>query len=154
MRQAILAAVIALGAESTALACSCLPPLNAADERASADRIANGAVALVEVDVLSPYDRRRRRGELMRVRNVLAGRSTPTFRLSRLRAPDSAGMCDNIYQMGERTIVVLYPAMPQRRRRGNYYREGGVCTTALAKSFPVLRQYLVRAINRRTRQSH
>ena len=147
MWRASIAVLLFLVAESAALACSCPRPLDEADERAAAERIAEGAVALVEVDILSSYAGRGR-GERMRVHRLLAGRTEPSFRLVRTGKPDSA-MCDNIYEKGSRALVILYPADRPRRGRELLYREGGLCSTFLVRSLPHLRQALIEAIDRR-----
>jgi hypothetical protein len=144
----IAVAVLAtLGAEGAAIACSCPPPADEMEERAFAERIAQGAVAYVEVDVLSSYDAVRRRGEEVRVHRVLAGRAPKIFRLSHEGEPFS-GSCEQFFKVGSRALLVLYPVVGPPRRRGRRYSAGGVCTSALTRSFPLLRKALVAAINR------
>lgn len=147
IRRGAVAALILAGTETAAVACSCPRPLNDAEERASAEEISKGAVALVEVEVISPFGPRRGSGELMRVHRTLAGSAAPMFRLLRQRQPNSA-LCDNLYSPGSRAFVVLYPAASDGIVGDQLYVEGGVCTSALMRSLPILRQALVEAINR------
>jgi hypothetical protein len=148
MWRLIVAVLAMLGAERAAIACSCVPPSGEAEERALAEQLAQGAVAYVEVDVLSSYDAGRRIGEHVRVRRTLAGWAPKTFRLSHTAQPFS-GSCEQFLKAGSRALLVLYPVAEQGPRPQSIYTAGGVCTSALTRSFPVLRDTLVAAINRR-----
>jgi hypothetical protein len=87
--------------------------------------VARGALALVEVELVSPYDRRLGRGERLRVRRTLAGRAPAVFEVERHHPPSSAS-CDIGFEPGGRTWVVLYA--PQMRGRAIRYRVSASCT--------------------------
>ena len=115
-----------LAAESAALACSCIvPPTDPAEIRGHARETARGALALVEVELVSPYDERLGRGERLRVRRTLAGRAPAVFEVERHHPPSSAS-CDVEFQPGGRTWLVLYA--PQMRGRTTRYRVSASCT--------------------------
>ena len=121
-----LVLLLFLAGESAALACSCLPPpTDPAQQRLHAREAARGALALVEVDLVSPYDRRLGRGERLRVRRTLAGRAPALFEVDRHHPPSSAS-CDVEFRRGARTWVVLYA--PRMRGRTIRYRVSASCT--------------------------
>ena len=149
MRRLLIALLFVLAAETPALACSCSPlPLPANEARALADEIAAKAVALVEVDVLSAYDRKRMRGELMQVRRTLGGQAPRRFRIARHRAPMSAS-CDVAYGRGGRSLVLLYPATRPRKSREHSFQEGGYCTSLFLEDAG-FRRLVIDAFRRRT----
>ncbi|HEX8449443.1 MAG TPA: hypothetical protein VF652_07620 [Allosphingosinicella sp.] len=126
MPRLLLALLLALAGESAALACSCLPPpTDPAQQRERAREVARGALALVEVELVAPYDQRLGRGERLRVRRTLAGRAPAVFEVERHHPPSSAA-CDVEFGAGQRTWVVLYA--PQMKGRAIRYRVSASCT--------------------------
>lgn len=126
MRRFLLPLLLLVAAETSALACSCIrPPTDPAQQRVHARQVARGALALVEVELDSPYDERLGRGERLRVRRTLAGRAPAVFEVERHHSPSSAA-CDVEFQRGTRTWVVLYA--PQMRGRAIRYRVSASCT--------------------------
>jgi hypothetical protein len=126
----LLAALLLIAAETAAFACSCMRPSSPEEVQRLARDVAQGAIALVEVDVLSAYDRRRSRGEQVRVRRVLAGRAPRSFEVERLNFPSSAS-CDLAFTRGHRTTLILYPAQQRSRTGTPRYRISGLCTSHL-----------------------
>lgn len=131
MIRRLLALLLMLAAvESAALACSCVPPpRDAAQRRALARDIATGALALVEVELVTPYERPGR-GERLRVRRMLAGRAPALFYVERSGPPSSAS-CDIEFGRGVRSLVVLYPPEQPVNSRGPHYRLAASCVTYL-----------------------
>jgi hypothetical protein len=126
MRRLLLPLLVLIAGESAALACSCIrPPTDPAQQRTHARQVARGALALVEVELVTPYDQRLGRGERLRVRRTLAGRAPAVFEVERRHAPSSAS-CDVEFQRGARTWVVLYA--PQMRGGSVRYRVSASCT--------------------------
>src|SRR5688572_5715440 len=126
MRRLLLPLLLLVAAETSALACSCIrPPTDPAQRRAHAREVSRGALALVEVELVTPYDGRLGRGERLRVRRTLAGRAPALFEVERTHAPSSAS-CDVEFQRGARTWLVLYA--PQIRGRVVRYRVSASCT--------------------------
>lgn len=126
MSRLLLLPFLFLAGEGAALACSCIrPPADPAQQRVHARETARGALALVEVELVAPYDARRGRGERLRVRRVLAGRAPATFEVERTNAPSSAA-CDVEFQPATRTLVVLYA--PRMRGGAVRYRINPTCT--------------------------
>ncbi len=126
MPRLLLLLLLFLAGESAALACSCLrPPTDPAQQRTHARHVARGALALVEVEMVAPYDQRLGRGERLRVRRTLAGRAPALFEVERAHPPSSAA-CDVEFQRGARAWVVLYA--PQMRGRAVRYRVSASCT--------------------------
>ena len=117
-------------AEGAALACSCAEPADTAEARRHAREVLRGAAAVVEVDVLSDYDEKRRAGEEVRVRRLLAGRAPAVFRLHRPAPPNSAA-CHLELARGERRVLVIYPA--RSWRGGREYRTHGLCSDSLTR---------------------
>ncbi|HEX8262519.1 MAG TPA: hypothetical protein VF547_06570 [Allosphingosinicella sp.] len=135
MRHPLLALLLAAAAETAALACSCRqPPDTEAGRQRLAREIAQGASALVEVELVRPYDDRTGRGERLRVRRTLAGRAPPLVDLERHGRPESAA-CQQEFLPGRRRIVMLYPPQP----RSALHRVGSSCTTFLLSDPPFLR---------------
>lgn len=126
MPRLLLLLLLFLAGEGAALACSCIrPPTDPAQQRSHAREVARGALALVEVELVAPYDQRLGRGERLRVRRTLAGRAPAAFEVERHHPPSSAS-CDVEFQPGVRTWVVLYS--PQMRGRAIRYRVSASCT--------------------------
>ena len=104
-----VAVVLIAAAETAALACTCIAlPSDAAERRRLASDVAEGAVALVEVELDRPYDAAAARGERLRVVSTLAGGAPATVDVERDGPPNAAG-CDLGFRRGERVIVMLYP---------------------------------------------
>ncbi|HEX9964774.1 MAG TPA: hypothetical protein VGB04_07305 [Allosphingosinicella sp.] len=126
MPRLLLLLLLFLAGESASLACSCIrPPTDPAQQRTHARQVARGALALVEVELVAPYDQRLGRGERLRVRRTLAGRAPAAFEVERHHAPSSAS-CDVEFQRGARTWVLLYA--PQMRGGAIRYRVSASCT--------------------------
>ncbi len=126
MSRLLLLPLLFLAGEGAALACSCVrPPADPAQQRIHARDAARGALALVEVELVSPYDARRGRGERLRVRRILAGRAPAAFEVERTNAPSSAA-CDVEFRPAVRTPVVLYA--PRMRGGTVRYRISSTCT--------------------------
>jgi hypothetical protein len=126
MRRRLLALLILAAAEGPALACSCIrPPTDPAQQRIHAREVVRGALALVEVELVSPYDPRLGRGERLRVRRTLAGQAPAVFEIERNHPPSSAS-CDVGFERGGRTWLVLYA--PQMRGKTVRYRVSASCT--------------------------
>jgi len=127
MRRFLAALLILVAAESAALACSCMQvPRDPAQRTAMARQVAADAVALVEVELIAPYERPGR-GERLRVRRTLAGRAPGTFTLERNRAPSGAS-CDVRFGSEGRTLILLYPPHGPVNSRGPVYRTSASCT--------------------------
>ena len=126
MPRLLLIPLLFLAGESAALACSCIrPPIDPAQQRVHAREVARGALALVEVELVAPFDERLKRGERLRVRRTLAGRAPALFEIERQNRPSSAA-CDVEFRKGLKTLVVLYaPRMSGRTVR---YRISSTCT--------------------------
>lgn len=108
MPRLFLLLLIFLAGESAAVACSCVrPPTDPAEQRLNARAAAKGALALIEVELVAPYDERRGRGERLRVRRTLAGRAPAMFEVERQNRPSSAA-CDVEFQPRRRTLILLY----------------------------------------------
>lgn len=108
MPRLLLLMLIFLSGESAAVACSCVrPPTDPAQQRLNARAAARGALALVEVELVAPYDERSGRGERLRVRRTLAGRAPALFEVERQNRPSSAA-CDVEFRRGARTLILLY----------------------------------------------
>lgn len=118
--------ILFLAWESAALACSCIrPPTDPAQQRVHAREVARGALALVEVELVAPFDERLNRGERLRVRRTLAGRAPAVFEVERQNRPSSAA-CDVEFRPGARTWIVLYA--PRMRGRVIRRRISSTCT--------------------------
>jgi hypothetical protein len=104
-----LATLALAAAETAALACTCLAlPSDAAQRQRLASDVADGAVALIEVELDTAYDAAANRGERLRVVSTLAGAAPALVEIERDGPPDSS-RCDLEFRSGERVIVMLYP---------------------------------------------
>jgi hypothetical protein len=130
MRYALLGAAALLAAETAAIACSCVDTDDPAELRRYAAETAERAVALVEVEVVTPYNPATGEGEVMRVVRTIAGKAPATFRIPRGNFPSSAS-CDEDYRAGQRDEVVLYSAPPGAAASMPAYRTSGLCTNHL-----------------------
>ncbi len=128
MRRFLAALLMLAAAESAALACSCVQaPRDATQRLAMARDMRAGALALVEVELIAPYDGPGR-GERLRVRRTLAGRAPATFAVERNRQPSSTS-CDVEFNSRARTLILLYPPTQPVNSRGPVYRVSASCTT-------------------------
>jgi len=126
---------------------TCLPLTgDPAQMRQLADEIAQGAVAVVDVDVRAAYNPRTRRGELMRVRETLAGRAPREFRIARSSPPSSAA-CGVEYRAGSNALVVLYPAERRMVRGQPQFRGESLCVSMFLHNAQ-FRQMLIEAMRR------
>ncbi|HYI47442.1 MAG TPA: hypothetical protein VEX35_03155 [Allosphingosinicella sp.] len=131
MSRFLLALLLLLGGEGAALACSCMmTPTDPAVRAALAREVARDAIALVEVELVAPYDERRGRGEQLRIRRTLAGGARPSFEVERPYTPSSAS-CDVEFQRGRRTILVLYPPRTGARPPAIRYRISSSCSAPM-----------------------
>ena len=147
MKKLLIGLAMLVGAEGAAQACSCMPLTgDPAQMRQLANELAQGAVALVDVDVRSGYNPRTRRGELMRVRQTVAGRAPRDFRIARQGAPSSAA-CDVEYQAGSNALVLLYRADRPMVRGQRQFRDGGLCVSMFLHNAQ-FRQMLIEAMRR------
>ncbi len=145
MRRFLAALLILLGAESAALACSCMrTPSDPAQRVAMAREVVAGAVALVEVELAAPYQGPGR-GERLRVRRTRAGRAPAAFTVERNRAPSSAA-CD--VEFNRRMLILLYPPRGAANARTPVYRVSASCTTYMLVD-PAFRAELLRLWGRR-----
>lgn len=142
----LLAALVIATADGVAYACSCLSTDDPAELREYAAEAAKGAVAIVEADVVTGF--RSGHGERMVVRRTLAGRAPSRFQVLRGRSPSGAA-CDDLYRVGERRTVILYPAKTAKGRLPTY-RTPSICTAALLAK-PVFRNAVAARIGRTKR---
>ena len=139
----ILAAAACLALPTAALACSCMNTDNPQQLRAFAADAAKDAVALVEVETILAFQDSAGAGDRMRVIRPLAGSVQGEFRVER-RAFPSGASCDQIFDKGQRGLVILYPSA--RSGGGEpIYRISGLCTGLMLER-PVFRDELVRQI--------
>lgn len=147
MRRLLAFLLILVAAESAALACSCImAPRDPALRQALARDARAGALALVEVELVSPYAGPGR-GERLRVRRTLAGRAPAVFSVERPREPSSAA-CDLEFQPGQRTLILLYPTRQPVNARGPVFRISASCTSYLLND-AAFRAALIREWRRR-----
>ncbi len=126
--------------EANALACSCIPPpTDPAQRRLLARESARGAVALVEVELVTPYSEQAR-GERLRVRRTLAGRAPASFWVPNTYRPSSAG-CGMEFSAGSSGLVLLYPEK-------NGYRLSNLCTNSMLADAP-FREAVIAQMRRR-----
>lgn len=147
MSRSLIGLLLLVAAEGAAIACSCVPPpRNPVQARQLAHSLARGAIAVADVELVTPYDAASGRGERLRVRRMMAGRSIATFEVERQGAPSSAS-CDLEFQPGRRTLILLFP--PERRRRSGIarYRISSLCTNLLLAN-PTVRATVVALVRR------
>jgi hypothetical protein len=133
MRLAVLALLLLAGAEASALACSCAElPKDPAIRRSWVRDMAQGAIALVEVERIADADPERDIDQRLRVRRILFGRAAGLFAVERRRETartieDIPFTCEMTWSIGDdRRFVLLYP--PQRRRgSGPRFRISSAC---------------------------
>lgn len=146
MRHALIAFALIAAAETAAIACSCMmAPQSAAERQRLVREVSRRAVALVEVEVVSPYDERTGRGERLRVRRTFAGRAPALVTIERLRQPSGAS-CDVQFMPRQRATVILYPAA--RPTGPGVYSLSSTCTTYMLADQP-FRAALIAEMRRR-----
>jgi len=145
MRHVFLALLLVAAAETAALACTCIAvPTDAGERRSLAQDVAQDAVALVEVELVTPFDAATGRGERLRVVSTLAGQAPAAFDVERDRAPSSAA-CDLEFRSGERVLVLLYPARQPGQGAAARFRLADSCLTHLLADLP-FRNALITAV--------
>ena len=144
MRSLIIAAALLVAVPSAALACSCINTDDPVELRRFAADAANGAVALVEAEALTSFEATRT-GERMRIVRTFAGTAPAQFTIERGPTPSSAS-CDVLYNVGDRALVILYPA-ESSSSAAPVYRTSGLCTVHMLDK-PVFRDELVRRMSR------
>jgi hypothetical protein len=145
MKHLALVAAALLTTETAALACSCAPAETQAELKRYGTEIGKKAVALVEAEALTAYERRGR-GERMRVIRTLAGTAPAEFRIERGEHASSAS-CDLLYRVGQRATVILYPTGATDSDLP-VYRTAGLCTAQFVDE-PAFRDAVIRALNAR-----
>ena len=146
MRLSLVAAAALVAFDSAALACSCIATDDPAELKRFAAEAAADAVALVEVEIVRPYDHATGQGEVMRVIRTIAGEAATTFQVPRQRFPSSAS-CDIEFRAGQRELLILYPTAGSAAATPAY-RISGLCTDHLLDK-PVYRDAVIDAIGRK-----
>ena len=139
----ILATLMAV--PTAAFACSCLNTDDPAQLREFAADAARGAVALVEAKAIRAYDPSKQTGEELRVVQLLAGTAPTVFRVERGHFASSAS-CDDLFEAGQRKLVILYPAA-SASTGVRTYRVSSLCTNLLLDK-PVFIETLQAALSR------
>ncbi len=104
---------------------------------------AKDAVALVEVEMLVPFHESNGAGDQLRVVRTIAGSASGKFHVERGDFPSSAS-CDQLFDKGQRSLVVLYPAT-KARSADPTYRISSLCTGLLLER-QVFRDEIARLI--------
>lgn len=143
MKKWILAAAAVVAAETAAIACSCIATDDPVELRRFGAEAAQGAVALVEAEALTSFEATRA-GERMRVIRTLAGHAPAQFQIQRGPSPSSAS-CDVLYEVGDRALVILYPA-EGASGAAPVYRTSGLCSVHMLDK-PEFRNSLIRAMS-------
>jgi len=142
MRKSWLVGIAALAVEGAAIACSCMATDDPVQLRQFAAEAAEGAVALVEAEALTAFDPVRG-GEQVVVRRTLAGRAPQEFRIE--RGPLASGAsCDNLFEVGQRRVIILYP-VTNAGRTAAVYRASSMCTDLLLDK-PIFRDAVAKRI--------
>ena len=148
MTRFLLPLLLLVAGEAAALACSCIsPPSDPAAKRRLGRDMARDAVAMVEVELLAPFDRARSRGERLRVRRTLAGSAPAAFEVERRGIPSGAA-CDVTFGGGGRRLVLLYLPASGSGSAPPRFRISSSCTTYLLGDAAV-RAAAVQAMTRR-----
>lgn len=118
IRRILLAALAAFALHGAAQACSCAPAESQAEKRDQARRIAMKAIAIVEVEPVSPADFQSAVGETYRILKVEVGRATPgLIRMARSFSVDR--------QTGQHTMIASScDVFPGYRKRVMLMRTG------------------------------
>ena len=144
MRSTLLVGIAALAVEAAAIACSCMATDDPGQLRQFAADAAEGAVALVEAEALTAFDPASG-GERVVVRQVLAGDAPKEFRIE--RGPLASGAsCDNLFEVGQRRLIILYPSADAGRTDA-VYRPSSMCTDLLLDK-PIFRDAVARRIGK------
>ena len=117
----IVAGLAMLAAAAPAIACQCIPLRTAAEKREMAARIAKEAVAVADVEMVSPMDRAAGRGEVLRVLKVHVGRVPAQFTVDRgisLGGQIVMTTCEIVPVSSQRMTVVIYPGSDGRFQIG------------------------------------
>jgi hypothetical protein len=138
-----IAAAALVSLEAAAIACSCVATDDPAQLRTMAAETAKDAVALVEVETIVPFHESKGAGDQMRVLRTIAGRASGEFRVERGPFPSSAS-CDQLFDKGQRSMVVFYPAI-RAGGEAPIYRISSLCTGLLLDR-PLFRDEIVRRI--------
>jgi hypothetical protein len=118
MRKILFAVVAAFAFHGVAQACSCSPAESEAEKREQARRIAMNAIAIVEVEPVTPADMKRGIGEIYRIVKVEAGEAT----LGQIRMARTFGIDQ---QTGQRWMsATSCDVFPDRRQRVVLMRTG------------------------------
>lgn len=123
MRKFLLGLALIAGAESAALACSCIMPPPPEEARADARQAVQGIVAIVEAEALTEY-RPNGPGETVRVHRTLFGEAPETLRIERREFASSAS-CDLLLAPGQRKVLIL------RAGAGGTYQMQSLCSDFL-----------------------
>ena len=142
MKKWLVAAAIAMAVEGAALACSCMNTNDPAELRRFGAEAGEGAVALVEIEVLTAYAGPGS-GEELRVLRIIAGAAPARFQVERADFPSGAS-CDVEYTLGQRGVAILYPS-GQSAAGAPVYRTSGLCTVLLLDR-PAFRDAVIRRI--------
>lgn len=137
----IAAALLAV--PTAALACSCMNTDDPEQLRTFAVDAAKGAIALVEVETTLAFENSAGAGDRMRVVRRLAGSVQGEFRVKRGAFPSGAS-CDQLFEKGQRAIVILYQG-EESARDGPVYRISGLCTGLMLEK-PLFRDEVARHI--------
>ena len=150
----LLAPLLLLAMEADAIACSCVRlPQDPAERQAFAEDDARGALALVEVSLVTAHDWDSERPQRLRVTRTLAGQAPSTFDVEMPDRTDSSGpdfmRCGMDAHIGdEPRLTLLYEP-----RRGNggampRFRISDVCSSLWLED-GAYRASVIRAIRRR-----
>ena len=122
MRKILLGIVSAVAFHGAAQACSCSPAESEAEKRDQARRIALNAIAIVEVEPVSPADMKRGIGETYRIVKVDAGQAKlGEIRMARMFGTDqqtgqhwmSATSCDVFPDRRQRVLLMRTGYQPE-----------------------------------------
>lgn len=141
MTKLILAFAALLAAPTAALACSCLNTDDPAELQQFALDVAQGAVALVEIETIRGYDHALGSGEEAQIIRTLAGSAEGRFTIERGKFPDEAS-CDDLLQPTQKKLLILYPSS-----KAGVYRVSDLCTNLLLEK-PVFRDAVAASIGK------
>ena len=150
MKHWLIGAAALVGIEAVALACSCINTDDPAQLRRIAADAAKNAIAVVEAEALTSFEATRT-GEQMRITRIIAGNAPVHFKLERQELPSSAS-CDVLYNVGDRAVMILYPATGSTAGTA-LFRPSGLCTVHLLDKPIFLKAVIdaVGSVGRRTR---
>ena len=142
MRNWILAVAALASIEAAAIACSCIATDDPVELKRLGAETAKGAVAIVEAEALTSYVATRT-GEQMRVTRFIAGTAPVRFTIERGGSPSSAS-CDVLYEVGQRAVIILYPAA-NPAAAPQTFRTSGLCSVHLLEK-PVFLEAAIKAV--------